>query len=528
MASRVYVDPTHVSHQAPSDPIPPSHRRALRRLVAVLVAAASGVLVAVAFPPFDQVWAMPLGLAGLLVLTGRTRGRGGFGLGLAFGVGFMLVLMNWLTIIGWDAWSVLSLLEGLFYAVMAMTWSWVGRRTGWPLAVAALWVGGEFLRGTFPFGGLPWGRLAFGLVDTPFVRYGRLGGTALVSFLAVLVVALVVDVIERRRWSRLAVGSAVVAVLIMALSPLLPVGAAGAVGSVQVAAIQGNVPGKGLNPFAHRRAVVDNHAAATEQLAAQVAAGSKPKPQLVIWPENSTDIDPFANRSVYAEINRAVQTIGVPTLVGAVVSGPDPDHVENMGIVWSPTTGPGAHYIKQHLVPFGEYIPFRSVLTKFISRLKEIPRDFAPGHRPGDLQLGPVRIGDVICFEVAYDGLVRDVIKGGARLLVVQTNNATYVGTGQLQQQFAMSQYRAIETGRSVVIASTDGISGIINPDGTIVVQTKQKTRAIIDERVTTADGVTLGVRIGGWLDIALALAGLLAAVGAYLGNRRTLGRMAA
>ena len=85
-------------------------------------------------------------------------------------------------------------------------------------------------------------------------------------------------------------------------------------------------------------------------------------------------------------------------------------------------------------MPFGEYIPFRSVLTRYITRLRRIPEDFAPGDKPGLLDVGGVRIGDVICFEVAYDGIVRDVTAGDPRLLVVQTNNATYGHSGQPDQ----------------------------------------------------------------------------------------------
>ncbi|MBA2559503.1 MAG: apolipoprotein N-acyltransferase, partial [Propionibacteriales bacterium] len=235
-------------------------------------------------------------------------------------------------------------------------------------------------------------------------------------------------------------------------------------------------------------------------------------------------IDPFVDRSAYAEIDAAVKAIGVPTLVGAVVFGPDANHVQNMGIVWDPRTGPGQEYVKRHLVPFGEYIPFRGLLTRFITRLDQIPLDFAAGREAGVLQLGPARIGVVTCFEVAYDELIRDVVSGGGELLVVQTNNATYTGTGQLEQQFAISRYRAIETGRSVVIAATDGISGIIAPDGTVLSSTGQRTREVLTERVPLGDGLTLGVRIGGWLKTVLSALALVLAVRAYVGRRRAGG----
>jgi apolipoprotein N-acyltransferase len=288
-----------------------------------------------------------------------------------------------------------------------------------------------------------------------------------------------------------------------------------------VVAVQGNVPGEGMDPFAERRAVLDNHANTTIAFAEQVAAGRYPKPDLVIWPENSTDIDPYTDRSAYLQIDAAVKAIGVPTLVGAVVDGPDATHVQNMGVVWDPQSGPGEQYVKRHPVPFGEYIPFRGLLTKFISRLDQIPRDFARGTYDNVLDVGPVRVGDVICFEVAYDGLIRDAIEGGGQLLVVQTNNATYTGTGQLEQQFAISRYRAIETGRSVVVAATNGISGVVAPDGSVVAKTEQRTRAVLDEQVALGDGITLGVRIGLWVELALCGLGLVWVMANRLGRRR-------
>ncbi len=491
------------------------------------LSAVSGSAVALAFPTYDVVWLLPFGLAGLMWTVRGSRGRGGFLQGLVFGLGFMLPLLRWVTVIGPDAWVTLSLLEAFFYALMAMTWAWIRPHRWWQLGFALTWTGAEWLRGTVPFGGLPWGRLAFGLVDTPIVRYGRLGGTALVALVLVLVVAVVVDVVERRDHSRAGVAAVVGAAALVLVGFVLPIGASQAQGTIQVAAVQGNVPGDGMNPFAERRAVLDNHAQATRDFAAAVAAGDLPEPDVVIWPENSTDIDPYTDPSAYAEIDDAVRAIGVPTLVGAVVNGPDAQHVQNMGIVWDPQTGPGEQYIKRHPVPFGEYIPFRGVLTRFIDRLGQIPRDFAQGHKDGVLDLGPVRIGDVICFEVAYDGLIRDVVDRGGQLLVVQTNNATYTETPQLEQQFAISRYRAIETGRTVVVAATDGISGIVAPDGAVVVSTAEKTRAILDEPVTLAAGVTWGMRVGFWVELLLSLSGLAWAVAAYLGRRRETGKIA-
>ena len=204
----------------------------------------------------------------------------------------------------------------------------------------------------------------------------------------------------------------------------------------------------------------------------------------------------------------------MPVLVGAVLDGPGPDHVSNTGIVWDPRTGPGARYVKRHPVPFGEYIPFRAELTGLISRLDQIPRDFYAGHRPGNLTVGPARVGDVICFEVAYDGLVRDVVRGGAQVLVVQTNNATYNGTGQPYQQMAMSRLRAVETGRDVLVAATSGISAVVGPDGTVAQQAPEKVARTLVAEVPLRDRQTLATRLGFWPEWLLAAAGLAAAAG--------------
>src|SRR5262249_50061896 len=150
---------------------------------------------------------------------------------------------------------------------------------------------------------------------------------------------------------------------------------------------------------------------------------------------------------------RAVDAVGVPVLVGAVINAnPEGTNVLNRLIVWTPSTYPGgggmgATYDKTHLVPFGEYLPFRGVLTKMIKRFNMIPRDFVPGHGRGDLTLGGVPVAAVICFEVAYDDVVRDAVNGGGQVLLVPSNNASYMGTGQTYQQLAIARLRAVEHG---------------------------------------------------------------------------------
>jgi apolipoprotein N-acyltransferase len=251
--------------------------------------------------------------------------------------------------------------------------------------------------------------------------------------------------------------------------------------------------------------VLDNHLAATRELAARYdGGGGYPVPDLVIWPESSTDIDPFTDPTVYADIQAVVDDLGSPILVGAMVSGEEPSDVLNQGIVWHPGSGPGERYSKRHPVPFGEYIPFRDFFAQYIDRLDQIPRDMVPGDRPGVLEMNGITFGDVICFEVAYDDVVREAVVPDTRALVVQTNNATYMGTGQVEQQFAIARLRAIETGRPVVVAATNGVSGIIAPDGDVIRRAPVRTQTVLVESVLGPVSHPLALDIGLWVKTGL------------------------
>jgi len=481
----------------------------------------SGGLVAAAFPPYDLWPLAPLGVALLTAAcVGLTPRRAAL-LGLGHGLALFLPLLSWMTVIGSDAWVLLALLEASFVAGLAAAVPVVWRLPAPALWVAALWVAEEAARDRLPFGGFPWGRLAFAETASPYTAFAALGGAPLVTFATAVTGALLAAAVLQDRRARrraLALGAAgVVAVpgLGWAIFPLLtePAGGEGPT----VAVVQGGVPGEGMDFLGEREQVLRNHVTATQRLAADVRAGRVPAPDLVIWPENSSDIDPFGDPGARELIDGAVRDVGVPVLVGAVVEGPGPDYVRNTGVVWDPQAGPGQRYVKRHPVPFGEYIPFRSLLSGWIERLDQIPRDFYPGDRPGVLDVGPARVGDVICFEVAYDGLVRDVVTGGADVLVVQTNNATYNGTGQLAQQMAMSRLRAVEHGRAVLVAATSGISAVIGPDGTVLASAPERAARTLVEQVPLRETRTLATRLGAWPEWLLTAA----AVGAVLAARR-------
>lgn len=495
------------------------------------VAAASGLALAAAFPPYG-VW--PLSLVAVAALSLLTRGRTvrqGAWLGFAFGWPFFIWLLQWLHTVGWDAVVGLALIEAGFLAALGACLVLGQRLPGRPLWAACLWVTEELARDRLPFGGFPWGRLAFANTGSPYTPLAALGGAPLVSFAValsgtLLAAAAVTGVRLYRTRVRSpqavlpAAGALAVSAAVLLAGLLVPV-PTDATDHVRISVVQGDVQQPGLHFLGRPMMILDNHVKATLKLAADIKAGRVPKPDLVLWPENSSDLDPFTNAAAYDKITEAVRAVGVPVLVGALVDGPDVDHVQNEGIVWDPATGPGAHYTKQHPVPFGEYVPFRQELTKVISRLDEIPRDFYPGKSTGLLQIGPARLGDVICFEVAYDGIVRDTVNAGARAIVVQTNNATYGRTGQPEQQLAMSKLRAIEHGRAVVTAATSGISAIVGPDGKIEQRSKEFTQQVLNADLPLRDGTTLADRIGAAPEWTLAMVGLLSCAAAIALGRR-------
>jgi apolipoprotein N-acyltransferase len=469
-------------------------------------------------------------VAGLALLTRGQTARQGAWTGFAFGFPFFVWLIQWLHVISWYAVVGLSAFEAAFIAVLAAGLAVTSRLRGWPLWGGCLWVAEELVRDRVPFGGFPWGRLAFANTSSPFTPLAALGGAPLVSFAVALCGSLLAAAglsawqlrKSLRTWRAFlpAAGATALAGAVFASGYAVPV-TTKADGSLNVALVQGNVQQPGVHFLGRPMQILNNHVQETLKLAADVKAGRTPKPDVVIWPENSSDVDPYTDPAAYAEIDRAVKAIGVPVLVGAVVNGPDANHVQNQGIVWDPVTGPGATYTKQHLVPFGEYVPFRNELTKVFTQLDQIPVDFYPGNHNGAMKIGPAELGDVICFEVAYDSVVRDTVNAGARAIVVQSNNATYGRTGQPEQQLAMYQLRAVEHGRAVVSAATSGISTVVAPDGTVQQQTKQFTQTTLSARIPLRVGQTIADRVGAIPEWALAMVGLLSGAAAVVLGRR-------
>ena len=483
-----------------------------------LLAAVGGAVLVIAFPPFDR-WPLAVPSAAALVLLCRgVSARVGALLGLVYGLAFFLGLMPWLRVIGLDAWILLSLECAVWLGLLGGALALVTRLPGWPVWSAAAWVGQEALRDRVPFGGFPWGRLAFANPDSSFTGLAALGGAPLVTFAVALSAGLLAWAVTTWRRPGWAAAATAAAIVVATAGLLVARPTAGA--PVTVAVVQGNVPRSGMDAFGQARAVLDNHVSATIALAAQVAAGTQPQPDFVVWPENSSDVDPAVDPQARAAISTSARAIGVPILVGIVSTTPDGKYLMNTGVVWDPHTGPGAVYVKRHPVPFGEYVPFRSLLSPFVSRLSRIPKDYTAGTEPGVLDIDGTTVGDVICFEVAYDDVVRDVVTGGGRLITVQTNNATYGHTGQVEQQFAITQLRSVEHGRAIAVAATSGISGFIQPDGTVTAQTPEFVQQALVTTLPQRTALTLADRLGSVPEAVLVMVGVAAIVVALVRRR--------
>lgn len=509
------------------------------KLIRLAVSAVAGLMLYASFPPLGWWWAAvpALALLAWVVRHPKTTPAGGFGYGFVFGMAFNLPLLPWIGgLVGVLPWVLVCVLEALFPALFGMLGVLVGRMTGWPVWLALVWSLQEWLKSSVPFGGFPWGVVAYGQTDGPFVVLAQWGGSPLVSFAtALLATSACAVAIDTTKWVRredspaplgIVLPGALICVVLLATALAVP-GVRKTVmpvddePTITVAAIQGNVPRLGLEFNAQRRAVLDNHVQQTLQLAEAVKAGTAPQPKFVIWPENSADIDPLANADAAEQIDVAATAIGVPILVGGVVSRPDatPQNpsASNTIIVWDPKTGPGERHDKQIVQPFGEYLPWRAFFTH-LSSYAERAGYFVPGKGSGVLHPADVPVGVATCWEVIFDRALRQSVRNGAQMLAVPTNNATF-NRSMSEQQLAFARLRAVEHGRYVVVAGTTGISAAIAPDGQELARTEFFTPAYLDVDIRLRTAQTPATRWAEPLKWVLIIAAVAAIGGAILHN---------
>ncbi|MFF4353472.1 apolipoprotein N-acyltransferase [Streptomyces sp. NPDC001530] len=488
----------------------------VRRLVPAATAALSGVLLYVSFPPRTLWWlALPAFAVFGWTLRGRTW-KAGLGLGYLFGLGFLLPLLVWTGVeVGSGPWLALVAVEAVYVALVGAGITLVSRLPAWPLWAAAVWIAGEAARARAPFGGFPWGKIAFGQADGVFLPLAAVGGTPVLGFAVVLcgfgLYEIVRLVVEGRRTRVVQRGVAAVALL----SVVLPVVGAFAArtlvsdkaenGTATVAVIQGNVPRAGLEFNAQRRAVLDYHARETERLAAEVKAGKFAQPDFVLWPENSSDIDPFTNADARAVIDSAAKAIGAPISVGGVVERDG--KLYNEQILWDPNKGAVDTYDKRQVQPFGEYLPLRSLLGAINKNWTTMVRqDFSRGTKAGVFTMDGAKVGLATCYEAAFDWAVRSTVTDGAQMISVPSNNATFDRSEMTYQQLAMSRVRAVEHSRTVTVPVTSGVSAVIMPDGKITQRTGMFVADSLVQKVPLRSSETPATKLGILPEMALLL----------------------
>jgi apolipoprotein N-acyltransferase len=504
--------------------VPFRARRPLTLLSAFFAAALGGIVNAGAFPALGW-WPLAFVGTGLIFwsLIGRSAG-GALLVGLAAGFGFFGTHIFWLTIyLGPIPWLALAGLESVFFALGALlialalrslprVWPGrVGRLVLTPLVLAALWVLRESITSVWPYGGFSWGRLAFSQSDGPFAPLVAWVGATGLSFLVALVSALIVQLLRERSlgWSdRGTIASATL--LFLVLFPAWPEISSS---SITVAAVQGNADA-GLFAQHPPGTTLDDHLQATVPLI------GKPV-DLVVWPENASDIDPLRNDQAAQVLDYVTGAMNAPLVTGTITED-SKGRTFNSLLLWKNGQGSVQQYDKIHPVPFAEYLPDRKFWFPLApDLLSMVPRDYSFGTRSNVFDIDGVKAGVAICFDIVDDSLVRQMTSGGAQLILAPTNNADFGHSDESQQQVAIAKLRGIETGRSVVNVSTVGVSAMFAPDGrTIDTLPTYKAGAMVRAvplSTTTTPATFLGLTVD-WLVCGFGLAGLL--LGILLGRR--------
>lgn len=453
----------------------PLPRAPLPLWLAVLIALAAGPVLDAGFP--DRDW-WPLTFVGIAMVLLAHRGRragSAFLVGWLAGESFFLVHVSWTALyLGPLPWVALSTLEALFWGVggilITLAYRWVPRawpeiagRLGLvPVVVAGLWVLREFVTGNWPYGGFSWGRVAESQSQSPFAPLTAWLGISGLSFVMVWLVALIVEAafaVDVRRALRAALAAGAVALVLA-----VPSWPAATHGTTRIAAVQGNGPAGFFDPNNVPYAVLDSQVEATLGIPSRQVSGRR-QVDMVVWPEGSVLPDPTRDPASAASLDALARRFGAPFIVGTITHRDGKYY--NTSLQWEAGKGAVDYYDKKHPVPFGEYVPDRSFWRPFAPSLIDlISRDYTPGTRDNVFEVGGVRTGVSICFDIVDDQLLTDMMQDGAQVILAQTNNADFGETDENQQQLAIARLRAIESGRALVNISTVGSSQIIAPDG--------------------------------------------------------------
>ena len=429
-------------------------------------------------------WLAPIALLAHMYAMQRTDRKALSAFIFAFT--FNAVLLHWTsTYVGSTPWVILSFGLSLLYVPLALVGRW--GIAAYPLIFVVL----EEIRNRFPFGGFGWARVAYSQADAPYAALASRGGAISLSAITVLIAG----------FGYFALNKKIKLLLLVPLSALLIPNNIAAVNQTSVLMIQGNVPELGLDFNARAKQVFNNHLKQTK-----VALALNREVDFIVWPENAVDVDPYTNKDVYREL----ESFDEPLIIGAIMG--KGEKLFNASILWGDKTQD--IYFKQHLTPFGEYIPLRS-LAKKISPLVNQVNDFSPGNGQKIFTIGQARVAPVICFELIDDQILAEAAKA-SNILVVQTNSATFGTSAESAQQLSISRIRAIEHSRNVVSVSTTGISAVIDFNGKVMNQTAMGTADHVFADVGLIEQSSPRDRYGDWAGVFTLIWLLVVARRAY------------
>jgi apolipoprotein N-acyltransferase len=453
-------------------------------LVALLLSGLSGALLSAAYEPVGKWWVVPIAIAVHMYALSLSNRK--ILSTFIFAATLNLIVLHWSsTFVGSVPWIILALGLSIFYLPLALVSRW--GMTSYPLIFIIL----EEVRNRFPFGGFGWVRIAYTQADAPFSKIAAIGGASGLSALAVLS-GLILYFGAKRELSLIT--------FLPFLLLFVPVNLT-VTSATNVLMVQGNVPQMGLDFNSRAKAVFNNHFERT-----QVELAKDSNVDFVLWPENSVDVDPFVNQ----DVKKALDSVQKPLIIGAILG--KGNKFLNTSILWGGELPP--IYIKQHLTPFGEYIPLRS-LASLISPYTDRVTDFEPGQAQVLFKVKDAVIAPIICFELVDDQLLHEAALS-SNILAVQTNSATFGMSAESAQQLSITRVRAIEHGRNIVSVSTTGYSAVIDYQGKVLQQTSMGTADTIRATVDLVEGQTPRDKAGDWAFIGVLFALMLIARRAY------------
>ena len=452
-------------------------------MVSVVLSVLAGFFLSAAFAPFGFWFAVPVAIAVFLYAVTKTRHP--FLNAFIFAAVFNYLTLEWSgQFVGLIPVLFLVLLQSVFYIPLGFISFKRDRYSRIWLVLPIILIADE-VRSVFPFKGFGWNRLSFSQADSPFRIIASYLGDSSLTFLSVsLGIALYL------LFARAQLTSIAVIAFVCTATLFVPVQSSGQ-GSARVLAVQGNVPRLGLDFNSRAEEVFNMHLLQTQKALNQIEI----KPDLIAWPENAVDVDPFLNKEVGKQISNLARTSSTPIIVGAVLR--DSNRPMNASIMWNSDGNVESIYVKRTLTPFGEYIPLRS-LSELVSPLAKNVDDFVPGSSSIRHKINDANIAPIICYELINDSNVHSNVVG-SNLMVVQTNNATFADSGQSIQQLDISRIRAIEYNRWVVSVSTTGVSAIIDNQGVVRAITKQNQSDFIDSEVLLIQGASIAQRVNGY-----------------------------